>query len=315
MKKTVRNILGCLLMLGILMLFPTMKAEAATLTQTGAEKNSVTVSWTAKSDAIQYRVYIGSDYSNTQLYTTVNANTTSATITGLSAGTKYYVRIEYDYYNYSHTGTYSSTAGSKYDVATLPDQVTGVKQERWYYFAKSFNATWDKQTGVDGYQYIVYTNTGKKKTSGTCNSSFSNNASISKISNSVVYTMKVRAFTDINGKRYYGSWSKSAYFFTQPRITKISAKNGKLSVKWGKVAGATGYDVYVSTKKTTGYKKVKSVSKKTSSVSIKKLGKAKISKKKTYYIYIVTKKKVGKTTYTSGRLYYWNSKTDGFGYF
>jgi hypothetical protein len=127
--------------------------------------------------------------------------------------------------------------------------------------------------------------------------------------------MQVRAYTTLNGQTYYGDWSDAAYFFTQPRITKAKVSGNKLTVKWKKVGGATGYDIYVSTKPTTGYKKVKSVSAKASSVTLTKLKGKKISSKKKYYVYIATKKKTSTGTYTSGKLYYWNTKNSSFGYF
>lgn len=137
------------------------------------------------------------------------------------------MKVEYDYSSAYSSTIYHSTVGSLYDAVTLPGKVTGLKQERWYYFINQFNAVWTKQEG------------------------------------------------------------------------------------------ATGYDVYVSTKPTTGYKRVKSVGKSTYSATISKLSGKKFSSKKKYYVYIVTKKKVGKVTHKSGRLYYWNTKSpvSSFGYF
>ena len=206
------------------------------------------------------------------------------------------------------------SAGSLYDAKTLPGKVTGLSQKRWWYFNLDFEAAWDKQTGVDGYEYVFKTSNGKKFASGTISYN-TNSTSVYNINNSMIYTGRVRAFMIYNGQKYYGAWSDVAYFFTQPRITSIGVSNKKLTVKWGKVSGATGYDVYVSTKPTSGYRKVKSVSKKVSSVTITKFRSKKISSSKTYYVYIATKKKTSKKTYTSGKLYYWNSKTGGYGYF
>ena len=88
-----------------------------------------------------------------------------------------------------------------------------------------------------------------------------------------------------------------------------------VTLKWAKINGATSYDVYVSTSKTKGYKKVKTVGKSKSSVTIKKFKGKKIKKSKKYYVYVAAAKKVGKKRYDSGRLYYWNSKDTKYGYF
>ncbi|MCI5596901.1 MAG: hypothetical protein MR380_09400 [Lachnospiraceae bacterium] len=319
MKKVLQHLLaGCFLLVCLLVISPASKVEAYGLTQTGIGKDSVTISWTPEERATKYYVYVGESYDKTRLYATLAPAqfTGSVTISGLPAGCKKFVKVEYDYSSAYSSTINHSMVGSLYDAVTLPGKVTGLKQERWYYFINQFNAVWTKQEGATGYQYRVYTNTKKKKASGTLKSNYPN-VSVSKISNSVVYSMQVRAYTVFNGKTYYGAWSNSSYFFTQPRITKLKVSGSKLVVKWGKVGGATGYDVYVSTKPTTGYKRVKSVGKSTYSATISKLSGKKFSSKKKYYVYIVTKKKVGKVTHKSGRLYYWNTKSpvSSFGYF
>ena len=105
--------------------------------------------------------------------------------------------------------------------------------------------------------------------------------------------------------------------FNQARIkeTSIKVKKGSLSFQWGKVGGASGYDVYISTKPKKGYKKVKSVGKNTTKLTIRKFKGKKINPKKTYYMYVETKKKNGSKVNKSGRLYYWNTKSKNFGYF
>ena len=97
--------------------------------------------------------------------------------------------------------------------------------------------------------------------------------------------------------------------------TSIKVKKGSLSFQWGKVGGASGYDVYISTKPKKGYKKVKSVGKNTTKLTIRKFKGKKINPKKTYYMYVETKKKNGSKVNKSGRLYYWNTKSKNFGYF
>ena len=119
----------------------------------------------------------------------------------------------------------------------------------------------------------------------------------------------------ICGQTYTTPWSSYAYCFTQPRIKSVKVSGNKLTVKWDKINGATSYDVYVSTKKTTGYKKVATVGKSKSSATIKKFKGKKFKSSKKYYVYVAAAKKVGKKRYDSGRLYYWNSKSSGYGYF
>lgn len=308
MKKGLKRFILSFMMLAFAFAaVPGVKASAS-VSQTGATQNALTVSWTPESKALRYYVYVGDSSSTATLYATLPASATSTTISGLSAGSEKYVKVMYDYQGYSKVYTY--TAGSVYDAKTLPGKVTGLRQEKWWYFIEKFDATWDRQAGADGYEWIAYKSNGKKFRTGT--TTYNNTKptfSVSKISNSMVYSAKVRAYTTINGKRYTGEWSDAAYFFTQPRITKASVSGNKMTVKWKKVSGATGYTVYVSTKPKSGYKKVKSVGKNTSSVTVTKLKGKKISSKKKYYVYVATTKKVGKKKYNSGKLYYWNTKS------
>jgi hypothetical protein len=129
-----------------------------------------------------------------------------------------------------------------------------------------------------------------------------------------VYTVKIQASKTVNGQTYTTPVS-SIQCFNQARITSAKVSKKKLTVRWGKVGGATGYDVYVSTKPTTGYKKVKSVGKNVTKVTIPKLKGKAFSSKKTYYVYVETKKKNGKKVNKSGRLYYWDTRSSNFGYF
>lgn len=320
MKKGMRNkVLSCLVFMFALILLPIAKVNAAGLVQTDASTNSITVSWTAEEDALHYYVYL-SDWDDENhkwieiQKQTLQPSQTSITFSNLQAGMEYKIQVDYDKWNYNQTSTYTYRVGMLYDAKTLPGKVTNVKQSKWWYIINKCDVTWDKQTAADGYEYIVKTNAGKKHASGTVKY---NSLQVDKVNNTVVYTVQVRAYATINGEKEYGVWSNKCYCFTQPRITGISKSGSKLVIKWGKVKGATGYDVYMSTKPTKNYKRVKSVGKGTNKVTVSKLSGKKLSAKKTYYIYIVTKKKVGKTTHKSGRLYYWNSKGDprSYGYF
>lgn len=301
-KKT-RKLWGVLFLIVICGFFASKKVDAMSYSswlQTGQTQNSITVSWKAPEDenVTGYKLYIAKDYSdvNKKKPIILSSRASSYTFQKLAAGTEYYVQIEYTYIS-SYTGiSYTNILGSD-SVVTLPGKVQGVKQERWYRYILSVDATWNSQSGVTGYEYVIRDSRNKIKSSDR--SSYGTWATCS-IKNNMLYTMMVRAYTDINGKRYYGEWSDKAYLFTQPEVSKLNIKNGKLTVKWKKISGVTGYDIYASTKKNKGYKKVKAVNAKKASVTIGKLNKKKFNKKKTYYVYVVAKKKVGKRVYGSG---------------
>lgn len=313
MKKNMKKLLVGLFVLAVaVMISPTLTAKAGGLLQVSPAKNSVTVQWKAETDATGYKVYVGETYSEAVYYTTLPATSTSVTIGNLPAGCEKYVKVSCTKVDYSG-------ANDEYLIGcdafrTIPERVTGIKQVKWWYWIKMVDIGWDKIPAADEYEYIVYKSDGKKFKSGTV-SRFSEQVTISNISNSMVYKIKLRASSTICGQKYTTPWSEYTYLFTQPRIKSVKVSGSKLNVKWAKVNGATGYDIYVSTKPEKGYKKVKSVGRKTTSVTLKKFKGKKFNARKTYYVYIATTKKVKGKKNTSGKLYYWNTKNGGTGYF
>lgn len=108
---------------------------------------------------------------------------------------------------------------------------------------------------------------------------------------------------DLNYK--IGNWSYAGYspakkpVVANPKATTIKSlkKSGKKAVKitYKKVSGVSGYQIYMSTKKKSGYKKIATLSSKKSSYT-----KGKLKKGKKYYFKVRTMKKVsGKYRYSS----------------
>ena len=277
--------------------------------QTGADKHAVTVTWTPVSDATSYNVYYA-DYSkgyDAEYVLAGSTADTSYTITGLDDGSKYDVKVA------PVNATGEGYGKSCYDdVITLPDSLSYLKQTKWWYFIHQLDVEWEKQNAVDGYEVVLYDNNGKKVSKQILTGSYSYYTTFKNMKHKV-YTVQARSYKVWNGTKYYSSWSK-IYCLNQARITSAKVSGNKLNIKWGKVAGATSYEVYVSTKPKSGYKKVATVSKNKSSYTVKKVKGKKISSKKTYYVYVKTVCKKGKTKNTSGALYYWNTKSNGFGY-
>lgn len=303
-KKTV--VKGIATMLFMVMAFMVSGSKAYALTQGATSQDAVTVTWQAEKNAKAYYVGIGADYTAARTMAeskavSVPAAQTSYTFSGLAYGTEYSVYVYYTYTNSSGKEYFNRTDSGT--IKTLPGKVTGVNQERWWYWALSCDVKWDKQPGVNGYEYIIKDE--KKKTIAQDTTGYNRDGTSFKVKNTIVYNIQVRAYSDINNVRYYGDWSDTAYMFTQPMIDekKLSVSGGKLRVKWAKVKGVNSYEVFVSTKKESGYKRVGKYKASKTSATISKFKKKKFSDKKTYYVYVMGKKKVGSRTYTSGMLY------------
>ena len=302
--KTLRN-LAVMFVMAMTFMLTGISADAAGVVQTAQTQNAVTVMWQQEDDALEYYVAIGDDYTaaSSAQPVTVPASVNSYTFRNLKPGTQYYVKITYKYQS-SYSGTiYTYPLGST-DIKTLPGKVTNVNQHKWWYYSEYVDVAWDDQTGVDGFEYTVKDS---KKRTYLKNASVGDGCSF-KVKNNMVYSITVRAYSMINGQKYYGEESATAYLFTQPMVKSAKISAGQLKIKWNKVNGVTGYDVYVSTKEKSGYKKVKSLKKSATSLTVKKLKGKKFKANKKYYVYIVAKKKVGKRTYTSGRHYTYEAK-------
>ncbi len=154
---------------------------------------------------------------------------------------------------------------------------------------------WEKVTGAEAYRIYKY-NT-KKKAYEKLKDVTSTSLKISKLSAGTAYKYKVRAITKDDGSIYGES---SAAFETAtkcktPSITKLTASKGKASFTWSNVSGESGFQVYYSAKKGSGYKKVASYK-----ANVLKGSKSKLTKGKTYYFKVRAYKKTDSgTVYSS----------------
>ncbi len=150
---------------------------------------------------------------------------------------------------------------------------------------------WNKVTGADGYR--VYKYNSKTKKYEKLKDVTKTTLKISKLKAGTIYKYKVRAYTKDDGT-IWGDYSKVFETATKcktPKITKLTTTKGKATVKWSNVSGESGYQVYYSTKKDSGYKKVKSYK-----VNVVKGSKKKLKSGKKYYFKVRAYKKTASGT-------------------
>lgn len=272
----------------------TKPTEVSGLTQTAAGTNSVSMAWNTYPGASAYIVYGYINYNWTPVAT---VSTNSATITGVAATTS--TRFSVAAVKNVTGGTVTGDQCSGVEMKSIPGKVTSVAMQYYWDSLSEAKYIWSDIANADGYQYEVKSANGKKTYfKGTTTSSYLYAKPFPK---GVFVKIRVRAYVTVAGNKvYYGAWSSNNYTASSKKVTAKRSSNGKkISLKWKKVSGACGYQVYVSTKSSSGFKKVKSLSSKKTKYTITKCGKKKLKKGKVYYVQLRYQMKVGKKKVTS----------------
>ncbi len=127
----------------------------------------------------------------------------------------------------------------------------------------SLQTGWKKVKNASG--YVLYRKTGKGgyKKIVTLNGKNRNSYTDSGLETGTKYLYRVRAYRKTGKKIVWGAFSKAVSGIPRldtPGITSINAdKNGKFTVKWKKVPGASGYVLYRADKENGTYRKVKTI--------------------------------------------------------
>lgn len=274
------------------------ESEKHNLRQTAAGTTSISVKWDKKPGANAYRMdyyKVGASNVKKSVYL---KDVQSFTAKNLSKNAEYCFQL----YPILKSANEYSAIGDRTDTLSycpvLPGKVEEVTASFSSPSTKYFNLSWDRRDNADGYQYEVYSLAskkakkllnGKKESNGSAQTISSN-----KLAKAQFLKVRVRAYVRLGTGTKYGTWSGWTYTAKQPEI-KISNVKGGQKVVWTKVSGAESYTLYISTKRETGYKKVKTLSK--NSLTVKKCGKSSLKVGKNYYYTIVANKKIGKKTY------------------
>ena len=202
---------------------------------------------------------------------------------GRKAAGKYTVTITFK-------GKYTGTKKLTYTIAPKVTSKVTASQT-----TTTITLKWNKVTGADGYRVYKYNTKTKKyeKLKDVTGTSLK----ISKLTAGTKYKYKVRAYTKDDGTIWgaYSAVFETATKCKTPSITKLTTTKGKASFTWSNVSGESGYQVYYSTKKDSGYKKVKSYK-----VNVVKGSKSKLKSGKKYYFKVRAYKKTASgTVYSS----------------
>ena len=274
------------------------------LQQTAATLNSVTISWAPAAGAVGYAVC---DYSTGSLVLVAQVTETSYTFTNLAENTAALIIVmPVDAANNlgAASGQYGSVA-----VYTQPTKIPKVDYYNQAFAGKNkLTVGWSASPIAEGYDVVLYDRKGNVKQKATLGWKQNDvygvySTKFSKSNTQNIYKVVITPYITIkNGTEKVNGAKSTFYAVPQARRTSKDSDIGinSFNLKWKKVNGATKYEVYVSTKKTSGFKKVATVNKNKTSYKITKYkGKTINTLNKKYYIKLVTVAKFGKKTVKS----------------
>jgi len=192
--------------------------------------------------------------------------------------------VSYEYKVRAYLKLSSGYQRSAYSAVKSVD--FAVPSTDWNKFAVSNYTTvqlsW-KKANVTGYRIYRKTDSGKY----TCIKNVADNRTVSykdtKVAPGHTYTYRIRCYQTVNGKKYYSPYTsvmKADLKISAPRLKSASVtSSAKIKLTWQKDTQATGYYIYRSTTPKGGYKKVKTITKNTSS----RWTDNSVEKGKTYY--------------------------------
>lgn len=208
--------------------------------------------------------------------------TPTVTISGLKNGTDYTVKYSNNINPGKATvtitgkGKYTGTIKKSYIIK--PAQVKNAKVTTQS--TNSVSISWSKVTGATAYKIYQYDYSKKQyyyvgKTKDT-------KFTIKNLKAGTIYKFRVRAYKNVDGTQYFGTYAPTIRTATKPvatKVTSISSKSKTVLLNWKKVSGASGYRIYMSTSKNGTYTAIKT----TSASNYTKSG---LKKGKTYYFKI-----------------------------
>ncbi len=222
--------------------------------------NSAKLSWSKIAGAKGYEIYrsgsLGGTY--TRLANITKGTTTSWTNSKLKTGATYYYKMRAVF----GSGKYSAYSAVK-SVTPALAKVSALKASASAY--NSAKLSWSKVTGATGYELHRATSAAGpyKLIKTTASRSFTNK----KLDTGTTYYYKVRAYRTVNKQKVYGEFStvqSAKPMIGKPAKLKIKTSGyNSAKLSWGKVKGASGYNIYRSTSQNGTYVKAGSSAKNT----------------------------------------------------
>lgn len=206
------------------------------------------------------------------------------------------------WYKIKYNNGYGYVSNKYLKIDSSNQQSTTLSKPTVKASSSSYNSnklSWNKVKGASGYEVLRATSkTGTYKLVKTITSGSTVSYTDTKLATGKTYYYKVRAYRTVDKKRVYSSYSSivSAKPVLKTPSVKLTSGSKKATIKWEKISGASGYEVYRATSKSGKYSKIKTITK-NSTVSYVN---SSLTKNKTYYYKVRAYRTVnGKKIYSS----------------
>lgn len=274
---------------------PSTKPE--NLKHTTSTETSITLAWNSVAGANGYQIKYKNNQASGYMESFVTGN--QAVLSSLTSNTEYNVEVYPVRKSAAGFNAVGRSYGTLYNIPVVPGK--GGKPDCVAYWKNLGEIRADAVTmkSADGYQWEIWTAYQKKGKRLKTQTQTSNAAFIKYkgFKNYNFFKMRTRAYcTNSDGKKIAGSWSDWTYFCPQPEVIKLQSVKSGISVTWNTIKGADKYEVYISSKAKSGFKKCAATQKTTA--TIKKFGKSSLKSGRKYYFYVTAYNKVGKKLYS-----------------
>lgn len=206
------------------------------------------------------------------------------------------------WYKIKYNNGYGYVSNKYLKIDSSNQQSTTLSKPTVKASSSSYNSnklSWNKVKGASGYEVLRATSkTGTYKSVKTITSGSTVSYTDKSLATGTTYYYKVRAYRTVDKKRVYSSYSSivSAKPVLKTPSVKLTSGSKKATIKWEKISGASGYEVYRATSKSGKYSKIKTITK-NSTVSYVN---SSLTKNKTYYYKVRAYRTVnGKKIYSS----------------
>lgn len=206
------------------------------------------------------------------------------------------------WYKIKYNNGYGYVSNKYLKIDSSNQQSTTLSKPTVKASSSSYNSnklSWNKVKGASGYEVLRATSkTGTYKLVKTITSGSTVSYTDTKLATGKTYYYKVRAYRTVDKKKVYSSYSSvvSAKPVLKTPSVKLTSGSKKATIKWEKISGASGYEVYRATSKSGKYSKIKTITK-NSTVSYVN---SSLTKNKTYYYKVRAYRTVnGKKIYSS----------------